>query len=247
MSYFLLSMVFWNKVWRWLKIGFEKVNQFIVKYLIDRTGWIEFDWIEINWKLCLSPAAAAAPAMVAPTAPVIKGRMKCSRTQQLSNRHHQCCLVKSPILSPNHWFLGEMCVPEIQTIESGRGSQIHTKRLTRRKSSSCESSETKNTHHLLSHIRVFSLLNVCLSLLPLPLVSPSFSLSALWSGPFCPSYPPYLYSSPQFLWQQPWLEKSPFVLPFSWHTGWPAGFLQPYKWFKLKLGAKQASSSWIQV
>ena len=56
---------------------------------MDRTGWIGFDWIEINWKLCLSPAAASAPAMVAPTAPVIKGRMKCSRTQ-LSNRHHQC-------------------------------------------------------------------------------------------------------------------------------------------------------------
>ena len=69
--------LFWNKVWRW----FEKVNQFIVKYLMDRTGWIEFDWIEINWKLCLSPAAAAAPAMVAPSAPVIKGRMKCSRTR----------------------------------------------------------------------------------------------------------------------------------------------------------------------
>ena len=104
-----------------------------------------------------------------------------------------------------------MCVPEIQTIESGRGSQIHTKRLTRRKSSSCEFSETKNTHHLLS---LFTAKCVSLS------ASSTFSFSFLLTlgslvGTFLPLVPPLLVQFPTILVTAALAGKVPLCPPFQ--------------------------------
>ena len=104
-----------------------------------------------------------------------------------------------------------MCVPEIQTIESGRGSQIHTKRLTRRKSFSCESSETKNTHHLLS---LFTAKCVSLS------ASSTFSFSFLLTlgslvGTFLPLVPPLLVQFPTILVTAALAGKVPLCPPFQ--------------------------------